>query len=102
MVGRKDETPRLGNPFQVNQLEMQDEKSVLAFVVPSGFLNTVSDKQKSIIASKGEILDAYRLPEGTFSTTEVGTDILIMRKKESLDDRKNISGELLSDGEWVF
>ena len=25
MVGRKDETPRLGNPFQVNQLEMQVE-----------------------------------------------------------------------------
>lgn len=79
---------------------LKDENSVLAFVVPSGFLNTASDKQKSIIASKGEILDAYRLPEGTFSTTEVGTDILIMRKKESLDDRKNISGELLSDGEW--
>lgn len=79
---------------------LKDEKSVLAFVVPSGFLNTADGKQKAIIASKGEILDAYRLPEGTFSTTEVGTDILIMRKKESLDDRKNISGELLSDGKW--
>ncbi len=79
---------------------LKDEKSVLAFVVPSGFLSTASDKQKEIIASKGEILDVYRLPEGTFSTTEVGTDILIMRKKESLDDRKNISSELLSNGEW--
>lgn len=79
---------------------LKDEKSVLAFVVPSGFLSTADDRQKKVIASKGEILDAYRLPEGTFSTTEVGTDILIMRKKESLDDRKNISGELLSDGEW--
>lgn len=79
---------------------LKDEKSVLAFVVPSGFLSTADDRQKKVIASKGEILDAYRLPEGTFSTTEVGTDILIMRKKESLDDRKNISSELLSDGEW--
>lgn len=79
---------------------LKDEKSVLAFVVPSGFLSTADDRQKKVIASKGELLDAYRLPEGTFSTTEVGTDILIMRKKESLDDRKNISGELLSDGEW--
>lgn len=78
---------------------LKDEKSVLAFVVPSGFLNTASDKQKEIIASKGEILDAYRLPEGTFSTTKVGTDILIMRKKEGIDG-KNISGELLSNGEW--
>ena len=79
---------------------LKDEKSVLAFVVPSGFLNTADDNQKKIIASKGEILDAYRLPEGTFTTTEVGTDILIMRKKESLDDRRNISSELLSNGEW--
>lgn len=79
---------------------LKDEKSVLAFVVPSGFLSTADDRQKKLIASKGEILDAYRLPEGTFSTTEVGTDILIMRKKENLDDRENISSELLSDGDW--
>ena len=79
---------------------LKDEKSVLAFVVPSGFLNTADDRQKEIIASKGEILDAYRLPEGTFETTEVGTDILIMRKKGSIDGKDNISGELLSNGEW--
>lgn len=100
-LGEGREFDRYEEYFIARGLEaLKDEKSVLAFVVPRGFLNTVSDKQKSIIASKGEILDAYRLPEGTFSTTEVGTDILIMRKKESLDDRKNISGELLSDGEW--
>lgn len=100
-LGEGREFDRYEEYFIARGLEaLKDEKSVLAFVVPSGFLNTASDKQKSIIASKGELLDAYRLPEGTFSTTEVGTDILIMRKKESLDDRKNISGELLSDGEW--
>lgn len=100
-LGEGREFDRYEEYFIARGLEaLKDEKSVLAFVVPSGFLNTASDKQKSIIASKGEILDAYRLPEGTFSTTEVGIDILIMRKKESLDDRKNISGELLSDGEW--
>lgn len=100
-LGEGREFDRYEEYFIARGLEaLKDENSVLAFVVPSGFLNTASDKQKSIIASKGEILDAYRLPEGTFSTTEVGTDILIMRKKESLDDRKNISSELLSDGEW--
>lgn len=100
-LGEGREFDRYEEYFIARGLEaLKDEKSVLAFVVPSGFLNTASDKQKSIIASKGEILDAYRLPEGTFSTTEVGTDILIMRKKESLDDRKNISSDLLSDGEW--
>lgn len=59
---------------------LKDEKSVMALVVPSGFLNTQMDKQKEIIAKQGLLIDAYRLPVGTFPTTEVGTDIIIMQK----------------------
>ncbi len=58
---------------------LKDENSILAFVVPSGFLNTSADRQKEIIASKGKLIDAYRLPAGTFPTTKVGTDIIIMQ-----------------------
>lgn len=66
---------------------LKDENSIMAFVVPSGFLNTASDKQKEIIASKGKLIDAYRLPVGTFPTTEVGTDIIIMQNWDK--ERKN-------------
>lgn len=59
---------------------LKDDDSRLAFVVPSGFLNSSKDKQKEIIASKGHMIDAYRLPEKTFPTTEVGTDIIILKK----------------------
>ena len=59
---------------------LKDDDSRLAFVVPSGFLNSSKDKQKEIIASKGHLIDAYRLPEKTFPTTEVGTDIIILKK----------------------
>lgn len=59
---------------------LKDENSVMAFVVPSGFLNSSNDKIKKLIAEKGELIDAYRLPEGTFPTTKVGTDIIVMRK----------------------
>ena len=72
---------------------LKDENSLLAFVVPSGFLNTVNDKQKEIIASKGKLVDAYRLPVGAFPTTEVGTDIIVM-KKDSAENRKN--------NQWAF
>ena len=58
---------------------LKDENSLMAFVVPSGFLNSSNDKIKKLIAEKGELIDAYRLPEGTFPTTQVGTDIIIMR-----------------------
>lgn len=61
---------------------LKDENSVMAFVVPSGFLNNANDKQKHLIASKGILVDAYRLPVGAFPTTEVGTDIIIMKNRE--------------------
>lgn len=67
---------------------LKDENSIMAFVVPSGFLNNASDKQKEIIASKGKLIDAYRLPVGTFPTTDVGTDIIIMTSWEK--DRNEI------------
>ena len=59
---------------------LKDKNSVLAFVVPSSFLSSASDKQKAIIAEQGYLIDAYRLPIGTFNTTDVGTDILVMKK----------------------
>lgn len=91
---------------------LKDENSIMAFVVPSGFLNTASDKQKEIISSKGHLIDAYRLPEKTFPTTEVGTDIIIMQNldkiKKSLKYGEDISKGMaegvaldeLSNGNW--
>ena len=82
---------------------LKDENSLLAFVVPSGFLNTESDKQKEFLATNGKLVDAYRLPEGTFPTTEVGTDIVVFQKWKS---PKEFNAEylenknLLCNGEW--
>ena len=64
-------------------LDALKEGGVMAYVVPSAFLRGAaytSIKQK--IAEKGKLLEAYRLPNGTFSTTDVGTDILIIRKEK--------------------
>ena len=78
---------------------LKDERSILAFVVPSGFLNSAEDSQKKLIASKGQLIDAYRLPEGTFGTTDVGTDIILM---EQLNSNSLISfgAETLSNNDW--
>ena len=86
---------------------LKDENSVMAFVVPSGFLNTASDKQKELIASKGKLIDAYRLPVGTFPTTEVGTDIIIMKpwtwdksQAVSKEEMSKTYADELSNGDW--
>ena len=86
---------------------LKDEKSVMAFVVPSGFLNTATDRQKELIASKGILIDAYRLPVGTFPTTETGTDIIVMKpwtwneaEAVSREEMAKIYAEEMSNNDW--
>lgn len=79
---------------------LKDDSSLLAMVVPSGFLNSVSDKQKEIIAQKGYLIDAYRLPEGIFPTTQVGTDIIFMKRQTITDPEQKNRNTLLSNGNW--
>ena len=86
---------------------LKDEKSVMAFVVPSGFLNTATDRQKELIASKGILIDAYRLPVGTFPTTETGTDIIVMKpwtwnesESVSKEEMAKVYADEISNNNW--
>lgn len=79
---------------------LKDDTSLLAMVVPSGFLNSAADKQKEIIAQKGYLIDAYRLPEGIFPTTQVGTDIIFMKRQTITDPEQKNRNTLLSNGNW--
>lgn len=62
-------------------LDTLKDDGIMAFVVPSGFLRNASSKAKEAIAKKGKLLEAWRLPKGTFSSTDVGTDIVVLRKE---------------------
>ena len=77
---------------------LKDDKSVLAFVVPSGWLRSGKDKVKNIIANKGTLIDAYRLPNKAFDTTDIGTDIIIMKKSvKELEENQDRSVVLYND-----
>ncbi len=69
--------------FILRGLDLLKKGGLLVFVVPSSFLsyNVKSAKVKEKIASKIDFMDAYRLPIRTFETTDIGTDILLLRKK---------------------
>jgi len=69
--------------FILRGLDLLKKDGLLLFVVPSSFLsyNIKSAKVKEKIAAKADIIDAYRLPIRTFDTTDIGTDILVLRKK---------------------
>jgi hypothetical protein len=64
-------------------LDVLKEGGIMTFVVPSDFLRKESNKKiKEKLAEKGRLLEAWRLPNGTFNTTGVGTDILVIRKEK--------------------
>jgi hypothetical protein len=80
--GEGKEHSRYEEYFIDRGLDTLRDGGVMAFVVPSGFLDGGDDKIKAKIAEKGKLLEAWRLPNGIFSTTGVGTDIVIIRKEK--------------------
>lgn len=53
----------------------------MVFIVPSAFLSGGPSPIKEALAKKGTLVEAYRLPNGAFPTTDVGTDIIVLRKE---------------------
>ncbi len=68
--------------FITRGLDLLKENGLLIFIVPSSFLSNGSkyNKLKEKIASKADLIDAYRMPQGVFKTTSIGTDIVVFKK----------------------
>lgn len=73
-LGEETKLSRYEDYFVKRSLDVMNEGGTLAMVLPSSWL----DRQKSL--SNGELIDAYRLPNGAFKATGVGTDIVVLRK----------------------
>jgi uncharacterized protein YdcH (DUF465 family) len=71
---------RIEEYFIDRSLDTLKDGGLLAMVVPSSFLRGKNSKAKMQIAKKGKLLEAWRLPNGTFGTTGIGTDIIVIRK----------------------
>jgi type I restriction-modification system DNA methylase subunit len=56
---------------------------LLIFVIPNQFLsnNSSYNKFKDALAEQADLIDAYRLPNGIFENTTIGTDIVVFKKK---------------------
>lgn len=62
----------------------------LAMVVPSSFLRSMENKAKIEISGIGVLDVAYRLPEGVFSGTEIGTDIIVMHRRDQAKEMTDL------------
>ena len=73
-LGEETKLPRYEDYFIKRSLDVMNEGATLAMVLPSGWLNR-QDK-----LSGAELSEAYRLPNGAFKATDIGTDIVILKK----------------------
>lgn len=69
--------------FITRGLDLLSPGGLLIYIIPSSFLKSGTSKVKEKIAEKIEPLtDGYRNPSGVFTTTDIGTDIIVMKKKK--------------------
>lgn len=83
-LGEEPKISKYEDYFVKRSLDSLKQGGVLAMVLPSGWLN----RQKNL--QNAHILDGFRLPNGAFAGTQIGTDIIIL-KKDSQKITTNIS-----------
>lgn len=65
--------------FTLRCLDLLEAKGLLVFILPSSFMDNKERFNKA--KEKADLIDAYRLPTGIFKTTDIGTDIVVFKKK---------------------
>ncbi|MEE3724519.1 toprim domain-containing protein [Riemerella anatipestifer] len=94
-LGEESKISRYEDYFVKRSLDVLKDGGVLAMVLPSGWLNRQKD-------SKGTLLmDAYRLPNGVFKGTDIGTDIIIL-KKDSFQENIDFSNYFNENPEKIL
>jgi hypothetical protein len=99
------EEPKMANYqeyFIKRGLDVLKEDGLLAYVVPSSFLRGPLTEGKKQIAKMANLQDSFRLPNGIFKNTPVGTDIVVFRKTDKKDYFEFIEGteEMLSNDNY--
>ncbi|MEZ7508636.1 helicase-related protein [Cloacibacterium sp. Arc13] len=82
-LGEEPKISKYEDYFVKRSLDSLKPNGVLAMVLPSGWLN----RQKNL--QNASVLEGFRLPNGAFAGTQIGTDIIILRK-----NTQNISTDI--------
>ena len=77
-LGEESKIARYEDYFVKRSLDVLEEGGVLAMVLPSSWIDRHTDYGGYKVEA------AYRLPSGAFEATQVGTDIVVLRKDSSV------------------
>ena len=73
-LGEKSKISKYEDYFVERSIDSLKQDGILAMVLPSGWLNRQKNLENAVV------VNAYRLPSGVFSGTQIGTDIVILQK----------------------
>lgn len=73
-LGEEPKLSKYEDYFVKRSLDVLKHDGILAMVLPSGWLNRQTQLKDA------EMVNAFRLPSGAFKGTDVGTDIIILKK----------------------
>lgn len=82
-LGEETKLSRFEDYFVKRSLDTLKENGILAMVLPSSWI----DRQKK--SENFDLVKAYRLPTGAFKGTQVGTDIVILKKNSNVHNYNN-------------
>ncbi|GIJ92787.1 hypothetical protein CAPN002_00050 [Capnocytophaga stomatis] len=94
-LGEEPSLARYEDYFVKRSLDVMKEGAILAMVLPSGWLN----RQNNL--TDAELSEAFRLPNGVFKATNVGTDIIVL-KKNSQAPAQDISSYFVKHPENIL
>ena len=77
-LGEESKISKYEDYFVKRGIDSLKNDGILAMVLPSGWLNRQNKLEQA------ELINAFRLPRGIFSGTQVGTDIIILKKTSIL------------------
>lgn len=86
----KGEEPKINRQeeyFIKRGLDILNPDGILVYVVNSSFLTKGNTAGKELIAQNGKLVQAFRLPEGIFADTGIGTDIVVFQKTARLNPK---------------
>ena len=95
-LGEEQGIKKYEDYFIKRGLDVLKRGGTLAMVVPSSFLRSGENNTKIGISAIGNLVNAFRLPVGVFEGTDIGTDIVIFKRrdpKKDLTDLVSIVGD---------
>ena len=75
-LGEEPKISKYEDYFVKRGIDSLKEGGILAMVLPSGWLNRQTKSNNT------DLINAYRLPSGVFAGTQIGVDIIILKKNQ--------------------